>query len=94
MASSNSRYDFTGEEVSQLASCTDHQAGLLYKSKCILHTKSTDSSAAYAPKTLGNSTDRGASVLPSFYDTQPYTIRFEVGYMPFLILQNREALLP
>ena len=93
MAFSTSRYDFAGEEVSQLASCID-QAELLYKSKCILHTKSTDSSAAYAPKTLGNSTDRGASVLPSFYDTQPYTVRFEVGYMPFLIPQNREALLP
>ena len=56
MAFSTSRYEFIGEEVSQLASCTD-QAELLYKFKCILHAKSIDLSAVYAPATLGNSTD-------------------------------------
>ena len=88
MASSTSRCDFNGEEVSQLASCTD-QAELLYTFKCILHAKSIDPSAVYAPTTLGTSTDYGASVLPKFFETQSRALHFEVGYAITAALDTR-----
>ena len=67
MASSTSRYNFTGDEVSQLARCTD-QAEFLYRFKRLLNTKSIDLSAVFDAQTqttLGTSADYGASVLPT-----------------------------
>ena len=43
--------------AAELSDIRLHRPGqLLYKFKCILHTKSIDPSAIYAPTTLGNST--------------------------------------
>ena len=51
--------------------CTD-QAELLHGFRRILNTKSIHPSAVYdAKKTLGTSSDYGASILPKFFETQP-----------------------
>ena len=66
MASSNSAYSFSDEEVSQLANCND-QDEFLYFFQRILQSKGIDIAAVFdAQTTLGSSTENGASVLTTY----------------------------
>ena len=78
MAFYTPRYAFTEENVSQVAARTN-QADRLIEFKRVLRKSSLPVSAVYdATKTLGSTSDYGASVLSEFLGSQPTTLHYEV----------------